>query len=194
MSYRPGVTLVIPTIPPRTQYLLRALTSAVLQTRPFSDVHIATDLNREGAGATRSRGLATVHTEWTAFLDDDDELLPNHLDVLTSFAAESGADLVYPWFDVIGGTDPFPMFEGMEFNPEIPNMFPITVLARTELLHEIGGFHHIPSPTHPHVQEGEDWVMWLDILRVGGVIKHVPVRTWLWHHHGQNTSGLADRW
>ncbi len=194
MSLREGVTLVIPTIPPREAMLTRALKSAVNQRTKFSDFHIAYDLEKTGAAATRSRGLDGVTTRWVAFLDDDDELYPHHLETLIHAAIDTGADLVYPWFDVAGGTDPFPMFEGREFDPELPNMFPITVLARTELMHATGGFRHEPSPLDPKIMEGEDWIMWLNVVRAGGTIRHIPERTWLWHHDSGNTSGLPNRW
>lgn len=193
-SYREGVTVVIPTIPPRTRLLTRALASVTAQRVKFSDVAIAYDLTRGGAAATRSRGLDGVRTRWVAFLDDDDELYPQHLEVLIHAAIDNGADLVYPWFDVAGGSDPFPMHEGRAFDPADPNVFPITVLARTELMHATGGFRREPSPVDPTVLEGEDWVMWLNVIRLGGTILHVPARTWLWHHDSANTAGLPDRW
>lgn len=196
MSYREGVTLVVPTIPPRDKLLARALTSVAKQRTRFSDLVIAYDLDKTGAAATRSRGLDSVRTRWVAFLDDDDELYPHHLETLIHAAIDHGADLVYPWFDVAGGSDPFPMFEGREFDPANPNLFPITVLARTELIHATGGFRHEPSTLDPAIMEGEDWIMWLNVIALGGTIRHVPVRTWLWHHDtpGGNTSGRPGRW
>lgn len=191
LEFRPGVTLVIPTIPPRRNLLQRALVSTFTQTVPFTDVIIAVDHKHEGAAATRSRGLASVHTEWVAFLDDDDELRPEHLATLTA-AMVSGADLYYPWFDVIGGGDPFPMFEGKEFDPLMPNMFPITVIARTALLNEAGGFTKTTVATS--TVEGEDWEMWKRVIGLGGRIEHVPARTWWWYHDTGNTSGKGSQW
>jgi len=191
VSVREGVTLVIPTIPPRTNLLHRAITSACQQARPFSDIHIAVDLDREGAGVVRTRGMRTVQTRWTAFLDDDDELLPQHLDVLIRNAEATGADVVFPWFTVAGGTDPFPQFFGKPFDPELPHMFPITVLARTELINATAGFREDPEYTDGN---GEDWIMWLELVQMGAKIVHVPERTWIWHHDSGNTSGLPTRW
>lgn len=187
---RSGITVAIPTIPPRRKLLARALDSVAGQVCPASDIVIAYDLNREGAGPTRSRALDSVRTEWTAFLDDDDEFYPQHLNVLIHFAEATGADLVYPWFDVAGGNDPFPVLEHLEFDPEHPHMFPITVLARTEILQDTGGFRREPSLYDASVMEGEDWIMWLNVLKAGGVIKHAPERTWKWHHDSGNTSGM----
>lgn len=181
------ITVAIPTIPSRGAYLARAIKSVSAQDLPPTDVVVSYDFAREGAGPTRTRALAKVTTEWTAFLDDDDEFNPNHLSILIDYAERTNADLVYPWFDVIGGTDPFPMFEGRAFNPNEPNMFPVTVLVRTDVIKETGGF----PPPGP---DGDDWPVWLKLVEAGANIEHVPVRTWKWHHHGYNTSGLPDRW
>lgn len=187
---RSGVTIVIPVHPPRivNGMLTRALNSVTHQERKFDTCLVVVDINREGAGPTRTKGMRAVETEWTAFLDSDDALYPNHLEVLIHAAIDGGADLVYPWFDVEGGTDPFPMHEGRVFDPADPNMFPVTVLAKTEVLQASGGF-----PINDGVH-GDDWPLWLELAAGGAKIVHVPVRTWCWSHNTENTSGLADRW
>src|ERR671922_2284910 len=81
-----GVTVVIPSIPPRVDLRNRALASVAAQTRPAHAVALTVDIDRDGAGPTRTRGLMMVRTEWTAFLDDDDELKPHHLEVLLGHA------------------------------------------------------------------------------------------------------------
>ena len=189
MALRSGVTLVTPTIPPRAKMLKRAMYSVMKQERPFSDWFVIPDINHEGAGPCRTKGMRAVSTEWTAFLDDDDELYPNHLEVLIHAAIDEQADLVYPWFDVGGGTDPFPEFEGKVFDPDNMNMFPVTVLARTEILQASSGFPLAGI-------EGDDWPLWKELVTMGTKIVHVPVRTWCWHHdsRGGNTSGRPDRW
>lgn len=190
------ITVCIPTIPPRADLLARAVRSVQQQIFPASAIHIESDHNKTGAGATRNRALHAVRTEWTAFLDDDDELLPQHLSRCLTYAEASGADLVYPWFDVIGGDDPFPAFFGMPFNPNTPNMFPVTIVAKTEVLQRIaaesGGFGGLPSTGGEW--QGDDWPYWLKLNEAGAVIRHLPERTWLWHHDSGNTSGLPDRW
>lgn len=183
----PGTTLVLPTIKPRRDMREKAIRSAEAQTLPFTEILVEFDRDREGAGPTRTRGMMKVETEYTAFLDDDDELYPQHHQTLMDCALETGADLVYPWFDVIGGTDPFPMFEGKVFNPAEPNMFPVTVLARTDLLQRSSGFPLAGI-------EGDDWPLWKELISMGAHIVHTPVRTWRWRHHQGNTSGLPSRW
>lgn len=185
---REGITVVIPTIMPRHALLLRALSSVAKQTLMPTDVHIQYDLQKEGAAATRTKGLDAVKTRWVAFLDDDDELYPHHLKDCIYWGFDHRADLVYPWFDVKGGTDPFPQFEGVPWDPDEPHTFPITVVARTEVLQATGGFR--PNKNGAD----EDWVMWQDLVKAGARIEHVDVRSWLWHHDSKNTSGMAKRW
>lgn len=196
-AYAPGkVTAVIPAHGPRVTdgLLSEALRSVLAQSRPVDAVSVAIDQEHAGAAATRNTALAAVNTEWTAFLDSDDLWYPDHIDRLMRTAATSGADVVYPWFDVLGGNDPFPQYEGKPFDPDViehhQNFIPITVLARTSMLHVVGGFEHRGDPTNPC----EDWGMWIKCLGVGARFVHAPVRTWAWRWHNGNTSGRGDRW
>lgn len=196
---KPGVTVVIPTIPTehRRETLKRALASVKAQEHAaISEIIVTTDTTHAGAAATRNRGLAKVKTEWTAFLDDDDEWLPHHIHMLTSSAQDVKADVVYPWFRVVSsqGFDPFPGAFNRPFSPEIlreHNYIPVTVLARTEVVLNAGGFE-------PYGEQQEsacdDWGLWLKLLNSGVSFYHVPQVTWLWHWHSQHTSGLGSRW
>ena len=191
-TLREGVTVVIPHIPVRETLLTHALESVRAQTIEAS-VIVVTDENHDGAAITRNRGLFAVETEFVALLDDDDFMYPKHLETCLSALHEHDADVVYPWFDVIGGTDPLGMF-GRPFDAEhlkVSNYIPITVVARTQTLRDVGGF--IPHPDaagHPN----EDWGCWLAVHNAGGKIVHVPERLWGWRHNSANTSGRGDRW
>lgn len=196
----PGITVVIPTIPPRKALLDRALHSVRTQTRYPDGIVVEGDRLREGAAAVRNRGLARVETEWTAFLDDDDEFKPSHLLLLEAYQRRTGADMVYPWFD-----QPEKNWDGLgafgkpfhELAHQLGqrNWIPVTVLVRTQLLRDVGGFG---SP--PGVQDCEDWGAWQRLHAAGASIVHLPRKTWIWHHwladDGQpgNTSGRVDRW
>lgn len=74
---KPAITVAIPTIPPRRALLRRALRSVQDQTMPAAAISVAVDLDRQGAWVTRQRALNAVQTPWVAFLDDDDEFLPD---------------------------------------------------------------------------------------------------------------------
>lgn len=189
----PGVTVVIPTIPPRRMMLERAVDSVRRQTLQPARTIIRVDHRKRGAGPTRTNGLRAVQTEWVAFLDDDDWFYPQHLQRLMETAHATGADLVYPWFDVISGTDPFPQFEGKPWDPENPHLFPICFLVRTEIAQQA---EFPPAPTgetSPH-WGGDDWPFLCKIFELGAKVVHLNERTWAYNHHGANTSGLPARW
>lgn len=202
----PSITVVTPTIAPRTadRKLYRACESVENQTYQGDVIHeIVVDEHRQGAGPTRQRGLDAVTTPWVAFLDDDDEFLPQHLETLMTAALENDADYVYSWFIVEGGSDPFPMHFGKPFDPQDPVQTTVTTLVKTDLAkaagfvppfeHKrptVGGFIAPPDGN----RGGEDWIFTLRCVDLGAHILHVPERTWRWYHHGQNTSGLPDRW
>jgi glycosyltransferase involved in cell wall biosynthesis len=203
------ITVAIPTIPPRREMLARALASVAEQSLPAVAVSIAVDTQREGAAMTRERALNMVTTEYVAFLDDDDELYPCHLARLSEKLLEEDADLVYPWFDVIGGTDPFPQFEERPWDNAAPHQVPITFLARTDAVRDAGGFLLGWDPGNVATdalgnRAGEDYRLILRMVAKGHRIAHLVGRTWAWHHWSYpkgngdwgtgNTSGLPDRW
>jgi glycosyltransferase involved in cell wall biosynthesis len=182
---KPGVTVVTPFHEQRRAngMLERCAASVRAQTVPVQHI-LAEDVHRMGASVTRSHGLALVETEWTAFLDSDDEMDPDHVEQLLACAASSGADYVYPWFRVAGGSDPFPMFFGLPWDDAAPHCTTITILVRTGLARQIG-FHGLYN---------EDWNFTLGCVAAGARIVHHPVRTWTWwHHSGGNSSGMPDR-
>lgn len=185
------ITVVVATIPPRVELLARAAASIAAQTLPPTKVVVETDHDRQGAAAVRNRALAKVDTEWVAFLDDDDELYPDHLRSLARFARLSRADVVYPGYDT--ENDPVGMF-GVPFDPVLlrrANFIPVTVLARTESVRAAGGFQPHPDS---HGDPCEDWGLWLAMLDQGATFAHLPRRTWRWHISEDSTRGRADRW
>jgi len=184
------ITVAIPHIPPRELYLSRAIASVSLQTLPAEAVAVAMDVGRQGAGPTRQRALEMVKTDWVAFLDDDDFFAEDHLKLLMAHAMDTGADYVYSWFTVIGGTDPFPGVFQRPFDPEHPVQTTITTLVRTELALEARFDHEIDeSATVDGQRWGEDYTFTCRVLELGGTISHLPVRTWFWDHDSGNTSG-----
>lgn len=193
MTFPRDVTVVIPSIPPRARLLSRAIGTVARQTAPATTVVVELDNTGAGAWTTRNRGALHARSTWTAFLDDDDELLPHHLDTLLDLAESSGAGLVWGWFDVIGGRDPFPQHRGRVFDPDAPHIVPITYLVRTEVLLagilETGGF----LPDEAGAWDNQDAPLFVAMARSAGTAC-TPDVTWLWNHHGANTSGLPGRW
>jgi glycosyltransferase involved in cell wall biosynthesis len=191
------ITVIIPTIEPRAELLERAVKSVLRQTCPAGTIIVANDVNRIGAAANRDYALSLVTTEYVACLDDDDEFYPQHLEKLLNTLEHEGADLVYSWYDVVGGHDPFPQWEGVPWDNEQIHLVPITWLARTEVVRAHGGFNTWDADAGPSEQgflAGEDFMILRRIARAGQKIVHHPERTWAWHHHGANTMGLPTRW
>ncbi len=202
----PLVTIVIATIPGRDELLKRALASADAQTAPHELV-LVTARDDEGAAETRNRALEKVTTPWIAWLDDDDELLPDHVESLLMEAFIRDVDLVYPGMRIIGMNDPLAVQndEGVWVNPYgMPftkkseehlrvhgNFIPITYLVKTECVRLAGGF---PIPfTEEWPRDCEDYGLILKMLDQGVKIAHLKKRTWIYHVHGKNTGGLVEK-
>lgn len=189
------ITVVIATIPIRAKMLRKALASVALQTFQPAAIVVEYDHEHTGAAATKNRGLAKVTTEWVAFLDDDDQFMPEHLEKLREAQLDSGADVVYsmPYIPQIpGGIDPSGM-RGAPFDPEElrrRSYIQTTSLVRTKLIQATGGFQ---LPRHVE-SDYDDWGAWLALLDAGAAFHHLPEQTFIWEHHGRNTSGRPDRW
>lgn len=196
------VTVIIPHIPTRVDMLDRALRSVAAQTHPARNIIVAADLFKDGSATTRNRALAAnLDTTWVAFLDDDDEWLPNHLQVLTRAAAEGPphAQVVYSGcmvLDAHGFRVPLRPEWGrfrQPFDPDLlrqQSYIPVTSLVRTGLARRA---RFGPPATHPD-SDYDDWGFYVRLLDLGAHFMHVPETTWVWHHHGKNSSGRPDRW
>lgn len=196
-----GITVIIPSIPPRADYLQRAVASVLSQTFPATALLIEFDHDKTGPAATRNRALEKVQTKYVAFLDDDDQMLPYHLEKLHACIVEHDADLVYPWFQVVSyrktagwdclGAEGLP-FDAAELKER--NFIPMTVLAKTKTVRRAGGFVEVPEWQSTDGSTGEDWGCWRAMQDIGAKFVHLPHRTWLWNWHNKNTSGRSDRW
>lgn len=198
-----SIDVVIPTIPPRDQLLLKALMLDIHhQTRQPDGVIIQTDYHGEGAAATRNAAIAKSTSDFIALFDDDDRMYPRHLELLERTQIETGADLVYPWHDIVPsrknpltvrGANPY----GRPFDPaarrqirEGINFIPIAVLVRREAMVEIGGFRDFEleewDPARCEVLDA-----WQRLLNAGAKFAHCPKRTWAAIRNGENTAGLS---
>lgn len=201
------VAVVTPTIPPRKDLLRRALQSVWSQSRQPDQVVVEDDSTRTGSAATRNRANARVVTDYIAVLDDDDELLPNHLDVLMRAAEEKpDADVIYPipHFDNLG--DPcWITVEGVQTRPwglewgeshrntvlSGQSFIPHTCLMKTSKVREVGGYDENPPIGLPF----DDRNLFCRILSNGGVFLHVPEVTWIWRPNPiGHTGGHPNRW
>lgn len=193
------VAIVIPTIPPRHGMVLEAVESVLNQAADGVIPIVVQDRRREGAWATRNQGIAhacSMDVDWIGFLDDDDLLLSNHVETLLQVARDHDARVVWSWFDVEGGRDPFPLHRGKPYDPEHPHIFPIPYLveatAMRQMFHETGGFQADPNGTGNWLIQ--DWPVVDALWRITeGAFACTPEVTWIWRHHGRNTSGLPGR-
>lgn len=190
------VTLIIPTFEPRKQYLIRALDSVRQQIQEPNNLIIQYDTLGDGAANTRNKALESVTTNWVAFLDDDDELLPHHFSNVMETVIATKADLVYPWYDGINQRL-FPWEPlGVEFTEwhanyirNKGNFIPITCVVKTESLRNVGGFQ--PFDWASLDNPCEDWATWVRMLDNGCKFVHHPEVTWIWHGHPGHTSGRS---
>lgn len=110
------ISIILPTCD-RESLLKRALQSVFAQSAADWELIVVNDGTRElseefrhindsrvrwlrtsgrlGVSAARNTGIAASSGEWLAFLDDDDELLPDFLARMLPFAREHGLDLAW---------------------------------------------------------------------------------------------------
>jgi glycosyltransferase involved in cell wall biosynthesis len=192
------ITVIIPTIPSRKESLYRAVESVGFQTKPATNIIIQADLNREGSAETRNRALKAVRTPWVAFLDDDDSFLPHHLERLSQALSDAQADVAYPLplvLDKNGRKIPRqrdwgggPEFSGETL--EQRSYINICSVVRTELAVGVGGFEFVRGSTG---QLNDDHGFYLKLYRAGAKFVHVHEPTFIWNHHGGNTSGQPGK-
>src|SRR6266496_5195186 len=159
----------MPTIPQRAHTLLPQALKSVMDQQLLPDaIAIAVDNDKAGAWATRQRALDMVRTEWTAFLDDDDLMYPEHLRLLMLRAHQAQADYVFSYNDVMapgGAGDVFATYNqetgqmtapghlGKVFDPDNPHHTTMTILVKTDLAQSVP---FTPRPEGDYAG-GEDW-------------------------------------
>jgi len=166
----PTIAVITPTIPERICELVDAMGTVADQTVPVTEHLIGVDYQRVGPAAVRNRLMAATLAEWVAFLDDDDLLDPDHLEILLSHAAD--ADVVIPYCRFEGTPLPAKFCNQKFSRGKLADhgIFPITVLARRSAILEVGGFWT--------TDRYEDWSMFNRLADRGGRFVVVPKATW----------------
>lgn len=201
------LSVLITTIPTREERLQRAINSVVAQSTLPAELIVQLDEKKAGAPANRDAGIDRVKTKYVALLDDDDYFHPDHLETLYKTAVDTDADIVYSWFEMDGGTDPFPENFGKPWDPENPRQTTVTVLAKVDTIKKAGGYTNKFGMSADELGEfaqgntaGEDFRMVFNANKQGAKIVHVPKKTWSYSHWAKpdgtlgNTSGQPDRW
>lgn len=176
-----SVTVLTASLPERGAMLAEAITSVAEQTMQPEAHLISVDHQRQGAAVAYNRILAAVDTEWMTFLDDDDLLLPHHIETLV--AHSEPADVVYAWCRSEGHD--FKLYN-QPYNArllETRSIVPITAMVRTSVARAVGGM----------VQEwGYDWRFWRRVCGSVDRVVSVPEVTWVYRRHDLGNQSYGE--
>lgn len=128
----------------------------------------------------RNGGLARVQTDWTCFLDADDELAPGYFDAMAAGTADVRAPSVL-YLRPMPGPDPEPIMPRVAGHEHacsaecLPygNWLVIGTVARTEQLRAVGGFRDFDW--------SEDWDLWVRMAQAGATIEAIPAAVYVAH-------------
>lgn len=176
------IAVITPSLPSRSLMLAEAIESVRAQTLQPHCHLVAVGLPRsEARNQMAKTAYFNLGCDWIAFLDDDDLLLPNHLEALAG-AANKGTDLVYSKCQLQAEAGlKHPDISGWErqWCPQdimVANWIPVTVLMRAATFIDLGGFDSAAEPR-------EDWDLWQRLARIDGVVESVDATTWIYRFH-----------
>ena len=171
------IAVITPTIASRSSFLKECVQSVLNQTTNIPILHlVGEDINKVGCGIMRNQlvSFADPSYDWIAFLDDDDLMLPQHLELLSQHC--DTADIIYSDCETIGWEK---SWNTIPFNREIMqqrNYIPVTVLMRRSLFESMGGFAYIFA---------EDWDLWKRCSSFAR-FTFVPQVTWQYRRIGES--------
>ena len=195
------VTIITATIPTRADLLARAVASVKAQTVQPAAHLIMEDTEKIGGAAVLDKLLKKVRTKYVAVLDDDDELLPRHIEAIYTSITESDADLVYPWFryQTSGNAGHLERYFGVAWSNDDVHQVPITWIAKTLTIKRAGGFSEGYITESMDLDSGGnrigyDFILIQRLVAHDRIIKHHPEITWVYHDDRQSTLGMPSRW
>jgi glycosyltransferase involved in cell wall biosynthesis len=195
------VTVCTATIPTRVDLLERASKSVQNQTLKVKDHSIKLDLEKLGQPLILDQIIKEAKTKYVAILDDDDELLPNHIELLYKKIVETEADLVFPHFKYSNLSDAghLEKFKGLPWDNNNPHQVPITWIAKRKTILEVGGFSGDFDVLSYEVDNqgnriGNDFNLIKKLAEANKHITNISEITWIYHVGHPSTLGMPIRW
>ena len=195
------VTVCTATIPTRIELLKRAVKSVETQTLKVKEHLIQLDDKKEGHALVLDNLVKNAKTKYVAILDDDDELLPNHIELLYNKIVQTDADLVYPHFKYSNLSDGghLEKFRGKPWDNNYPHQVPITWIAKREVVLEVDGFSGGFDIFSMEVDNegnriGQDFHLIKKLAAANKYITNIPDVTWIYHVGHPSTQGIPIRW
>jgi glycosyltransferase involved in cell wall biosynthesis len=157
------LTIITATIKGREELFERAVASVRNQSlMPHAHLHML-DSERRGGAITKNRLIDFADTEWLMILDDDDVLLPNHVEAL--YSRRDDADIIYSYANGDNRYNrPFSV-EGLLADSIVSH----TALFRRSMFHSLGRFEE---------KLGYDHMLWKKAHGHGYAFLSIPDITW----------------
>ena len=195
------VTICTATIPTRVELLQRAIQSVTNQTLKVKEHSIKIDLDKLGQPAVLDQIIEQATTKYVAILDDDDELLPNHIELLYQKIIETDADLVFPHFKYSNISDAghLEKFRGLPWDNNNPHQVPVTWIAKRQAILDVGGFSGDFDVLSYQVDNegnriGQDFNLIKKLAQANKHITNISEITWIYHVGHGSTLGMPIRW
>jgi glycosyltransferase involved in cell wall biosynthesis len=195
------VTVCTATIPTRVELLERAIKSVTNQTLKVKEHSIKLDLDKLGQPAVLDQIIEKATTKYVAILDDDDELLPNHIELLYKKIIETDADLVFPHFKYSNISDAghLEKFRGLPWDNNNPHQVPVTWIAKRQAILDVGGFSGDFDVLSYQVDNegnriGQDFNLIKKLAQANKHITNISEITWIYHVGHGSTLGMPIRW
>ena len=197
MKYQPIVSIII-TGYNYAGFIGQAIRSALDQTYQAVEVIVVNDGSTDGTGQVvnkfrehieyieqpnsgvviaRNNGAKHATGEFILFLDADDYLPPEFVEVAIDWLLRYHADFVYTDRKVVG-VDQF-LYTSHTFDPSLllfSNYVGLTSLIRKSVFERVGGFREELNRTKSY----EDWDLWLSLVQQGSVGLYCP-QTYYYH-------------
>lgn len=220
----PNISLII-TVYGVEQYIERCCTSIFLQSYQDFDLTIVNDCSKDGSeailrdviqkyrhldiatqvikhevnqgiSAARETGLKAVTGEYVLYIDADDYLAPNMLEMLADRAAKTGADIVYCDYNEVKNGQPLYVDQSL---PESAPRGVAALMLRQKIVwapwnklfrRSVAVQHDIHWP--PGINIGEDLVVVTKLLCYANKVEHVGKA--LYYYNRDNVNSYLNVW